>query len=156
MTLIDINTLLLLILGNINPNKILHNKRTNLFDDADYYSLLVILGDLKKVTVLPNIWTEADNLLKESLKKEWKYTQSLQELANDLIEVYEPTKEVVIKAALPSLGITDTAIIKHLVGSKSKNKKLITMDSELSNFAKANGITVIDLIQIKNEKIRNS
>lgn len=54
------------------------------------------------------------------------------------------------------MSITDTALLKHLVESNSKIKRLITIDSNLSNYAVANNIAVIDLVQNRNETIRNS
>lgn len=63
MKLIDTNALLVLIVGSINPNLVNEHKRTSIYDEEDFYQLLYFIGNINTLCILPNVWTEVDNLL---------------------------------------------------------------------------------------------
>lgn len=63
MKIIDSNALVVLIVGLIDPNLLKTYKRTSIYAEEDFRELLNVLGDLDQVVVLPNVWTEVDNLL---------------------------------------------------------------------------------------------
>ncbi|MDF9800021.1 hypothetical protein OKW21_005284 [Catalinimonas alkaloidigena] len=60
--LIDSNALVLLIIGLIDQNLIPKHKRTSIYRKKDFERLLNVIKDFNHLIVLPNIWTEVDNL----------------------------------------------------------------------------------------------
>lgn len=63
MILVDSNALIVLLIGFIDPKLFETHKATSIYDEDDFYELLNVIGDLEEILVLPNIWTEVDNLL---------------------------------------------------------------------------------------------
>lgn len=61
--LIDSNALVLLIIGLIDQNLTSKNKRTSIYRKKDFEQLLLRIDSLENLVILPNIWTEVDNLL---------------------------------------------------------------------------------------------
>ena len=72
MIVIDSNSLIVLILGLINPKLINKHKKTSIYEEKDFYNLLNIIGELSNLIMLPNIWTEVDNFLNR-LSGSYKY-----------------------------------------------------------------------------------
>lgn len=152
MILIDSNSLLVLILGLMDPSLIKNNKRTSIFNENDYYNLCNVIGGLDSLVVLPNIWTEVDNLLNGYYNKGHKYLY-----INTIIQTIKNTSEKYLESNLIErdsvfydLGLTDTLILEH-----AKNcKLLITSDSTLSDYAISRGIDVFDMKKTVNEKLK--
>ncbi|ARV14929.1 hypothetical protein [Polaribacter sp. SA4-12] len=63
MILIGANSLIVLILGLINPNLISNHKRTSIYEEEDFYNLIGVIENLENLVILQNVWTEVDNLL---------------------------------------------------------------------------------------------
>ncbi len=72
MIIIDANALVVLLVGSINPRLIENHKRTSIYSEEDFEELLLAVKDFKKLVVLPNVWTEVDNLL-NSFSGDYKY-----------------------------------------------------------------------------------
>ena len=150
MIIIDTNALILIIIGSIDPRIFKNHKRTSLYDEEDYEYLIKIVGDMKKLVVLPNIWTEADNLLND-FRGQYKdmYISILKNVTKEITEQYIKTSDAVDNDTIYDLGITDTQIL-----TIAKNCDfLITADSKLADYANANGVKVVDLVKRKNELI---
>lgn len=151
MILIDSNSLLVLILGFINPSLINKHSKTSIYDENDFYILLEVIKDVKSLVVLPNIWTEVDNLLnKFNGQYKTQYVQKIIQTIKDTSEKYIESQSVENNYAFYDLGLTDTLILEYA----KKCKMLITSDSQLSDYARANGTVVFDLKELKNESIR--
>lgn len=151
MILIDSNSLLVLILGFINPSLINKHSKTSIYDENDFYILLDVIKDVKSLVVLPNIWTEVDNLLNK-FNGQYKtlYVQKIIQTIKDTSEKYIESQSIENNYAFYDLGLTDTLILEHA----KECKMLITSDSQLSDYARANGTVVFDLKELKNESIR--
>ncbi len=151
MILIDSNALIVLLLGLMNPEIINHHKRTSPYDKEDFYNLLIAIKSLDRLVVLPNIWTEVDNVLNDfrgNLK--YIYISKIITLIKVVLEKYLPSNLAIDNPAFYDLGITDALVLHH-----AKNCEfLITSDSVLSDYAVANGIKVYDMIKIKNERLK--
>jgi len=63
MILIDANAFVLLIVGLVDLNLISNHKRTFIYYRKDHKNLLLVIGNYDRLVVLPNVWTEIDNLL---------------------------------------------------------------------------------------------
>lgn len=75
MKIIDTNSLIILVLGLMDPRMIDTHKRTSIYDKSDFKALLSIIGDLKTLVIIPNVWTELDNLL-NSFQGERKFIRN--------------------------------------------------------------------------------
>lgn len=63
MIVIDANALVLLVVGLMDKKLIAQHKRTSIYQVQDFEDLFNFIQDLSNVVVLPNVWTEVDNLL---------------------------------------------------------------------------------------------
>ena len=151
MIIIDSNSLIVLILGLINPSLINKHSKTSIYDEEDFRTLVEVIKDIKRIIVLPNIWTEVDNLLNK-FTGGYKdlYVQKIIQTIKETSEIYLESQTVENNYSFYDLGLTDTLILEY-----AKNcEMLITSDSQLSDYAKANGITVFDLKELKNDIIK--
>ncbi|GHB72112.1 hypothetical protein [Persicitalea jodogahamensis] len=151
MKIIDSNALVVLIVGLIDPNLLKNHKRTSLYDEDDFLELLNVVGDLGQVVILPNVWTEVDNLLNSfSGHYKYSYITNIAALIASTTEKYVPSATVTDGYEFYDLGLTDALIL----GEAKNGQLLITSDSMLSDYAVANGIQVYDLVKAKNEKLK--
>ncbi len=154
MILIDANSLIVLLIGLMNPSLIKKHKRTSIYTKEDFHTLLEIIGNFENLVVLPNIWTEVDNLLND-FNRSHKYLYLKQ-----ITEIIKRTSEEYLKSEIATenhshfhtLGLTDSLILE--LAKNKKCKFLITSDSELSDHALANGIIVYDMIKEKNKNLK--
>jgi len=150
MIVIDTNALVLLMVGLLDENLIASHKRTSLYEKVDFYHLLEAIQDFENLLVLPNVWTEVDNLLNGFKgNQKWAYLQALKALMESTTEQYLASKITLQShTSLMALGITDTLLLE--VGKDCE--LLITSDSKLSDYAQANGIRVYDVKKQRNER----
>ncbi len=140
--ILDTNVFTLFLIGKINPTKISKHKRTSVYNIEHYEFLIGLLNEFDSILFCPNIATEVDNLLNDNLFGEDKYEYLLltKEIFSKSIEKYFETRAIVNDWHYDSVGITDTAIL-----NMAKNcDLLISGDSQLCDFAKAEGIEVFD------------
>lgn len=150
MIVIDTNALLLLVVGRIDVNLINSHKRTSIYDEQDYYDLLNIIVDFKNLLILPNVWTEVDNLLNNFKgDRKYYYHNVMKEIIKWSTEKHIHTIEAINTAPFFNLGVTDSLL---LILAK-QNSLLITSDSSLSDYARANGINVYDVVQRRNMRL---
>jgi len=148
--IIDSNSLTVLVLGLIDPKLINTHSRTSIYSEEDFHSLLSIIPDFSQLVVLPNIWTELDNLLnKYSGRRKFEYIQSLIHLTQNSTEKYLASKDIVQKDTFFDLGLTDSAILELAKDCSL----LITSDSQLSDYAKAMGVLVYDMVEVRNRTL---
>lgn len=150
MILVDTNTLIIIVLGLINPKLVNTHKKTSLFNEEDFYSVMDWIGDVNNLIILPNIFTEVDNLLNRFTGKyRQKYIDVMATISCQIKEEYLPSVLGIKDYNFATLGLTDVLIIQL----KDKYKTLITADSDLSDWANASGIDVLDLKELKNYKL---
>lgn len=149
MILIDTNALIILIIGQIDSKLINSHRRTSIYEEQDYFDLLAIIKDYKNLVVLPNIWTEVDNLLNNfggDLK--YKYILAITETIKSSSEKYINSLVGIDSVSFFDLGLTDSL----LLSLAPECDFLITSDSSLSDYAVAINIKVYDIV--KNRNIR--
>lgn len=152
MVLIDTNALVVLIVGLVEPNLFKTHNKTSIYDKDDFEELLSVIESVEHLIILPNVWTELDNLLNgfTGHHKE-KYIEEIKAGLQDSTEIYVESKIGVEHHSFYNLGLTDSLILHY---SLTKDcELLITSDSQLSDYARANEIAVYDMVKIKNEKI---
>jgi len=148
MILIDSNSLILLILGLINQDLIAKHKTTSIYTKKDFEDLLIVIKDFSNLVVLPNIWTEVDNLLNRlSGNYKWPYIEKVKALVSQISEQYLESELGINSDHFITVGLTDSLILE--LGKKCD--LLITADSSLSDIAIANGIKVYDIVRKRNE-----
>jgi len=150
MILIDTNALVVLLIGIIDTGLFKRHKRTSIYDENDFYDLLNAIGDLENLIVLPNVWTEVDNLLND-FSGNYK-NQYVEELTKTIKITTEKFLESIIAAENPQfydLGLTDSLLLEY---GKECNI-LITSDSSLSDYAIAYGVKVFDMVKNRNERL---
>ena len=151
MKIIDSNALVVLVIGLIDPKLFKTHKRTSIYDEDDFFELQNVIGSLKQIVVLPNVWTEVDNLLNGfSGNYKYSYISIFANLIELTTETYISSDKVISKYEFYDLGLTDSLILEKA----STCELLITSDSRLSDYASANGIQVYDLVKAKNEKLK--
>lgn len=150
MKLIDTNSLVILLVGLIDPKLINKHRRTSIYQEQDFFDLLQFIGDFEDLVVLPNVWTEVDNLLNNFNRghKE-SYIIHITNTIKLTTEKFLESKNAVKNVSFYDLGLTDSLLLEY-----SKNcELLITSDSNLSDYAIANGIKVFDLVKNRNNRI---
>lgn len=133
---IDTNLLVLLVVGNVNPDLIAKHRRLNGYTVADYEVLLDLFNLVDRVFVTPNTLTETSNLLGQHGEPERTV------LMDGLRALIEGSEEIVVSSvqasansAFPSLGLTDAALLEAV----SEERPLVTVDSRLYSLATAKG-----------------
>jgi len=149
MIIIDTNSLIVFLIGSMNENLISGHKRTSIYTKQDYYNLLAVIKDIKNIIVLPNVWTEVDNLLNGfSGNYKWPYITQIRKIIAHTTENYLNSKTGTDSLYFEAIGLTDSLILELAKDCEF----LITSDSVLSDYANANGIKVYDMIKKRNEE----
>lgn len=149
MILIDTNALVVLLVGLVDVRLIAQHKRTSIYEEQDFYDLTSIISNLDNLVVLPNVWTEVDNLLNNFRgNHKYKYLQEISTIIKLSTEKYIESKTIIDHESFYDLGLTDSLLLKYA----DKCKLLITSDSALSDYAIANGIKVYDMVNYRNRR----
>lgn len=150
MIVIDTNALIILILGQIDPKLIDSHKRTSIYEEQDYYDLLSVVVNFENLVVLPNVWTEIDNLLNGFTgNHKYHYIQSITSIIKKSSEKFISSINAVKSESFYSLGLTDSLLLELA----KECTLLITSDSSLSDQAKAKGIKVFDVVENRNFRL---
>ncbi len=113
--------------------------------------LLSIIEKIENLVVLPNVWTEVDNLLnKFSGERKLLYLDTIKDAIKVIPEKYLPTLDTITEYAFIELGITDTLLLI----CSAQYRFLITSDSRLSDYAIANNVAVHDMKAYRNNRLR--
>lgn len=151
MILIDTNALVVLLIGLMDSRLISSHKRTSIYEEQDFHDLLSIIGEFNKLVVLPNVWTEVDNLLNNfGGNNKYSYILRLIETMKTATEEFIDSIEGAESESFFDLGLTDSLLLKHA----KKCELLITSDSRLSDYAVANGVKVYDLVRNRNQRLK--
>lgn len=153
MILIDTNAFILLILGMIDKSLISSHKTTSIYTEQDFIDLLKIIrkAGWRKILVLPNVWTEVDNLLNRLAGSyKWPYIKLVRKLLEQTNERYLTSESGAHGIYFANVGLTDSLLVE--LGKECE--LFVTADSSLSNIATANGINVYDIVQRRNEDLR--
>ena len=150
MKLIDTNSLVVLLIGLIDPQLIQSHKRTSIYEVQDFNNLLSFIGDFKKLIVLPNVWTEVDNLLNNfNRRHKESYIEQITKIIKLTSEKFLASKTALKSNGFFELGLTDSLLLEYA----KECDVLITSDSQLSDYAIAYGVKVFDLVKNRNERI---
>lgn len=150
MIVIDTNALVLLIVGLIDPKKIPKHKCLSIYEEQDFLDLVCLIGDFNRLIMLPNIWTEVDNLLNGFTGEDKNfYVQVFQRMIKQSTESYIPSVIGTEHYSFIDIGLTDSLLLRVSL----QNDFLITSDSRLADYAKAHGIQVYDIVESRNVRL---
>ena len=150
MILIDTNALIILIIGLIDPKLINRHRRTSIYEEQDFNDLISFIDDLESLVILPNVWTEVDNLLNDFNRgNKLRYIDEITNTIKNTTEIYIESQEATLSDGFYDLGLTDSLLLEY----SKKCELLITSDSKLSDYAIANGVEVFDIVKNRNERI---
>lgn len=150
MIAIDANALVVLIIGSIDVRLFKTHPRVSTYDQQDYIELLTIIGNINQLAILPNVWTEVDNLLNNfSGNYKYPYIQNIAFAIQSTTEIYLPSINAIVNPYFFDLGLTDCLLLEQA----KTCSLLITSDSTLSDYATALGIQVYDVVKERNERL---
>lgn len=150
MILIDANALTVLLVGLVDVKLIGRHNRTSIYQEQDYYDLLAIIESFDKLIVLPNVWTEVDNLLNDfSGNHKYEYILQITDTIKSTSEKYITSSKATESDCFFDLGLTDSLLLEY----SKECKLLVTADSKLSDYAKAYGVLVYDMVKSRNDRI---
>ena len=155
--LIDTNSLILYILGTVNPEYFADNRkhdRISAFSKKEFDFLCSIIASHQRLVSSPNVWTEVDNLCTNYIHGDdkYRYIQIMNSLISNSFEKYLETATVLTDyECFYRIGVTDSILLKLA----QECKTLVTADSKLSDSAHALGINVVDLKAIATNNIFN-
>ncbi len=135
----------------MDPHLINQHRRTSIYNESDFYRLAEVIGSLESLVIIPNVWTEADNLLNgfRGAQKD-RYLFMLKKMTEETTEQFLATSEAMTDFnVLYDLGITDSLLLKHSL----QCELLITSDSRLADYAVANGVSVYDVVKNRNQRL---
>lgn len=151
MILIDTNSLVVLLVGLMDTNLISKHKRTSIYEEQDFVDLISIIGQLDRLIVLPNVWTETDNLLnKFAGEQKYLYITKTIEAMKSTTEKFIESINGVENHSFYDLGLTDSLLLQYAM----ECDLLITSDSALSDYANAYNIKVYDIVKNRNERLQ--
>ncbi len=150
MVLIDSNALIVLMIGLIDIRLFKNHKTTSIYDEQDFIDLTTVIERMERLVVLPNVWTEVDNLLNNfGGNYKYLYIQQLTKAITITNERYVEAVTATNHYAFSDIGLTDTLLL-HVA---MKHELLITSDSRLSDYATAAGIQVYDVVKNRNARL---
>lgn len=143
--LLDTNTLLLYLVGNLLPG-LIGSWRLSAFDREDLERLNGFLGDSDRHVSLPNVLTEVSNLIGSGKQlRDRKVLDAFRAYCGFLDEIYEPSAAVVQTKHFERLGLTDAAILRMSRGAVT----VFTVDFDLFGILSAKGVEVVNLMHFK-------
>lgn len=144
--LVDANVLLLYFIGSYDRSLITRYKRTRVFEERDYDTVLAFFGAFARLVTMPNILTEVSNLstaLADSIRP--AYLRRFAAALGPFTEEYAPSQDTVrlpifTRLALTDAGIEQVARDTYLV---------LTDDLDLYRHLERSGIAVLNFNHIR-------
>lgn len=100
--------------------------------------------------MLPNVWTEVDNLLNNFTgEHKYQYILKITKIIKESSEQFMSSLIAINSHSFYDLGLTDSL----LLNLAKECELLITSDSSLSDYAIANGIKVFDIVKNRNSRL---
>lgn len=142
---LDCNVFLLLVIGSLDKKHISLFKRTQMFSEEDYDSLIKIIKG-SQVMLTPNVITEASNLLESyTYAKENFGLGLLKNICSTIPEVYEKSQILTNNHAYIKFGLSDSSIVNLCnVGAIA-----ITIDLDLYGYLVGNNYKVINFNHVR-------
>ena len=130
MLLIDTNVLILLVIGCTRIDLISKHSRSKSYNKADFDLAMSLIGDLRRIVLIPHVLTETSNLIGQYREPD---KSSIRKMLKSFILMYkehvDPSINSVMENIYTRLGLTDAAIIL----AAKQSIPLLTDDLDLFN-----------------------
>lgn len=147
---LDTNLCILLCVGLAERTFIKRHKRLRVFDEADFDLLAKYLHRAGTLTFLPNITTEASNLLRHSAEPmRARFNLMLASIIDRSEERYIPSSVVTKRDEYPRLGLADGALLEAM----DKDDQLLTDDFDLYYAAAQLGLDVVNFNHLRESRL---
>ena len=134
--LVDTNLLVLLVVGNVNPDLIAKHRRLDGYLVSDYDALLSLVNLVDRVILTPNTLSETSNLLGQHGEPErTMLMEGLRGLIEGGDEVVIASEQASANPSFPLLGLTDAVLLEAV----TEAMPLLTVDERLYSLATAKG-----------------
>lgn len=144
--LIDANLLALWIVGQVSEAEVPHCRRTRHYSIEDYRMLASYLSQFSHVIIIPNIATEASNLIGTL---SGNYLNKAREILSSCLkawdENYIESSQACEQKEYCRLGLTDAAILL----AATKNMEVLTDDFDLYNCLSHKKIPVTNFTHLR-------
>jgi len=147
--LVDTNLLVLLVVGDVNRDRIETFKRTQSYTVGDYEVLTDALRG-KLVFTLPHVLSEVSNLTDLSGPEEARARQVLRERIKTFEEPLLPSRDAAASSVFERLGLTDAAI---LVAARDHRCAVLTADLRLVLALEGAGVPVLNFNRFREWKL---
>lgn len=107
---VDTNLLVLLVVGNVDCNRIMKHNRTRSYTVKDYKKLCEMLVSVKQILVTPNILTETYHLLRDDKRMVAMLRSLIQ--SSCIKEIYIDSQAVTKRDEFEKLGLTDCGLLE--------------------------------------------
>lgn len=146
--LIDANLLILLVAGSVDSRIITKHKRLDAYRVTDYDVLISTIERFDKVLVIPNVLSEASNLLSQTGERTARALRlGLREQIAGSLESYIPSQAAAERPEYQRLGLTDAALLQCLIFDSART--LLTADLELYLAAATSGRDAINFNHLR-------
>ena len=108
--LLDTNLMVLLLVGLVNPERIVGFKRTSHYSKHDFERLVGVVDQFERRYITPGIWAEVNNLTDLKGDELQLVRAHFKQQAELVIEHHSPARDLVAHAAFSRLGFTDASI----------------------------------------------
>src|SRR5689334_14894859 len=99
--------LIVLLVGLADVRLIGRRSRTSFYEEQDFYDLLSVIKSLDNLVVLPNVWTEVDDLLNNfGGNHKYNYIERITEAIKSTFERYIASLKATQSDCFFELGIT--------------------------------------------------
>ena len=147
---LDTNLCILLCVGLTERAFIKRHKRLGSFDEADFDLLAGYLQFADTLTFLPNITTEASNLLRHAAEPmRTRFNLMLASIIDGSEERYIPSSTVIKREEYVRLGMADGALLEAM----DRNDQLLTDDFDLYYAAAQLGLDVVNFNHLRESRL---
>lgn len=131
--LIDINLLLLFVVGTADRKYISKHKRLRAYTEEDFDTLLKVVSNADDIVLLPTTLTETSNLARQIADPAQTHIlNTLREVINTTEERYASSKKYVKRQEYLRLGLTDASIVEEALDiAETFNTTVFTADLDL-------------------------
>ena len=146
--LFDTNVLILYIVGKTDTRLVNRHRRLASFTADDYALLAAIAARAGQLVYLPNVATEASNLLGQSERSaDRRILRTFHDYLNTACEIFVPTPTAAARPEFWYLDFTDCALLTETLS----DVMMISIDAKLCYNAQRLGLHAVNFNHIREE-----
>ncbi|HEY8579243.1 MAG TPA: hypothetical protein VIL72_05105, partial [Beijerinckiaceae bacterium] len=135
--ILDTNVFLLFVVGQADERQLKSHRRLSIFMDGDYELLLALMARADELLLLPNIVTEASNLLGAARDPAGaRILATLRRIVDRAREVYVESRAAMSRTEFRYLDLTDCALLLSDIAEVT----IVSTDARFCHAARAIGL----------------